>query len=102
MHYEYGKEEEGEADDFFDYIIGYHDVKKFLRMSINTEDPVHILLIEPSASAKTMFIKAKRTSLNISSNYCSAKFLRYVTCFSRLSCGKQIEYFLLMMSLIIA
>ena len=58
MDYEYGREEEGEADDFFDYIIGYHDVKKFLRMSINTEEPVHILLIGPPASAKTMFIKS--------------------------------------------
>ena len=45
MNYE--KEEEGNTDDFFDYIIGYHDVKKFLRMSINAEEPVHILLIGP-------------------------------------------------------
>ena len=58
MDYECGKGEEGEEDDFFDYIIGYHDVKKFLRMSINTEEPVHILLIGPPASAKTMFIKS--------------------------------------------
>jgi MoxR-like ATPase len=58
MDYEYGKGEEGEADDFFDYIIGYNDVKKFLRMSINTEEPVHILLIGPPTSAKTMFIKS--------------------------------------------
>ena len=42
--------QEGESDDFFDYIIGYNDVKKFLRMSINTEEPVHILLIGPPAS----------------------------------------------------
>ena len=27
-------------------------------MSINTEEPVHILLIGPPASAKTMFIKS--------------------------------------------
>jgi holliday junction DNA helicase RuvB len=63
MDCEYGKEEEGEADDFFDYIIEYHDVKKFLGMSINTEDPVHILLIGPSASAKTMFIKSMMMKL---------------------------------------
>src|ERR671939_386000 len=56
---DYGKEgEEVQTDDFFDYIIGYNDVKKFLRMSINTEEPVHILLIGPPASAKTMFIKS--------------------------------------------
>jgi holliday junction DNA helicase RuvB len=59
--YEIGiQEEEVESEDnnFFDYIIGYNDVKKFLRMSINTEEPVHILLIGPPASAKTMFIKS--------------------------------------------
>jgi predicted ATPase with chaperone activity len=51
--------EKGESEDnFFDYIIGYNDVKKFLRMSIFTEEPVHILLIGPPASGKTMFIKS--------------------------------------------
>ena len=30
MDYECGKGEEGEEDDFFDYIMGYHDVKSFL------------------------------------------------------------------------
>ena len=44
--YEIDIQEEVESEDnFFDYIIGYNDVKKFLRMSINTEEPVHILLI---------------------------------------------------------
>jgi len=28
--------EKGESDNFFDYIIGYNDVKKFLKMSINS------------------------------------------------------------------
>ena len=57
--YEIDIQEEVESEDnFFDYIIGYNDVKKFLRMSINTEEPVHILLIGPPASAKTMFIKS--------------------------------------------
>jgi Holliday junction DNA helicase RuvB len=62
MNYE--KEEEADKDDFFDYIIGYHDVKKFLRMSINAEEPVHILLIGPPASAKTMFIKSMMMKLD--------------------------------------
>jgi DNA replicative helicase MCM subunit Mcm2 (Cdc46/Mcm family) len=61
MNYEKG---EVHADDFFDYIIGYNDVKKFLKMSINTEKPVHILLIGPPASAKTMFIKSMMMKLN--------------------------------------
>ena len=62
MNYE--KEEEADKDDFFDYIIGYHDVKKFLRMSIDAEEPVHILLIGPPASAKTMFIKSMMMKLD--------------------------------------
>ena len=63
--YEVGIEEEGEKEDnFFEYIIGYQDVKRFLRMSINTEEPVHILLIGPPASAKTMFIKSMMMKLN--------------------------------------
>jgi holliday junction DNA helicase RuvB len=56
--------EKGESDNFFDYIIGYNDVKKFLKMSINTEEPVHILLIGPPASAKTMFIKSMMMKLD--------------------------------------
>ena len=50
---DYEKEEVADSDNFFDYIIGYNDVKKFLRMSINTAEPVHILLIGPPASAET-------------------------------------------------
>ena len=62
---DYEKEQEGETkDDFFEYIIGYNDIKKFLRMSINTEEPIHILLIGPPASAKTMFIKSMMMRLN--------------------------------------
>jgi Holliday junction DNA helicase RuvB len=64
---DYEKEgEEVQTDNFFEYIIGYNDVKKFLRMSINTEEPVHILLIGPPASAKTMFIRSMMTKLNSS------------------------------------
>jgi Ni2+-binding GTPase involved in maturation of urease and hydrogenase len=33
-------------------------------MSINTEEPVHILLIGPPASAKTMFIKSMMMKLD--------------------------------------
>ena len=62
MNYE---KEEGETkDDFFEYIIGYNDIKKFLRMSISTEEPIHLLLIGPPASAKTMFIKSMMMKLD--------------------------------------
>jgi hypothetical protein len=56
--------EQEKKDDFFEYIIGYNDIKKFLRMSINTQEPIHILLIGPPASAKTMFIKSMMMKLN--------------------------------------
>jgi Holliday junction DNA helicase RuvB len=64
MDYDYNEREQEQKDDFFEYIIRYNDIKKFLRMSINTEEPIHILLIGPPASAKTMFIKSMMMKLN--------------------------------------
>ena len=61
-NYEYAKGKD--EDNFFDYIIGYNDIKKFLRMSINAEEPIHILLIGPPASAKTMFIRSMMMKLD--------------------------------------
>ena len=80
IDYEIGVQEE---DNFFDYIIGYNDIKKFLRMSINTEEPVHILLVGPPASAKTMFIKSMMMKLNSSyfsdgGNSTKAGMLQYI------------------------
>jgi holliday junction DNA helicase RuvB len=80
---DYEKEELAESDNFFDYIIGYNDVKKFLRMSINADEPVHILLIGPPASAKTMFIKSMMMKLNNSyftdgGNSTKAGMLEYI------------------------
>src|ERR687888_1369857 len=79
----YQKQEEVHKDDFFEYIIGYNDIKKFLRMSINTEEPIHILLIGPPASAKTMFIKSMMMKLNNSyftdgGNSTKAGMLEYI------------------------
>ena len=53
-----GSEQEQAADNFFEYVIGYYDVKRLLKMSIKADEPVHILLVGPPASAKTMFIKS--------------------------------------------
>ena len=81
---DYEKEgEEVQADNFFEYIIGYNDVKKFLRMSINTEEPVHILLIGPPASAKSMFIRSIMMKLSNSyftdgGNSTKAGMLEYI------------------------
>ncbi len=40
----------------FGSIIGYNDVKKLFQMSLSSDKPVHILLVGPPASAKTLFM----------------------------------------------
>jgi Holliday junction resolvasome RuvABC ATP-dependent DNA helicase subunit len=40
----------------FDSIVGYSDVKKLFQMSLSSGKPVHILLVGPPASAKTLFM----------------------------------------------
>ena len=47
-----GYEQEEVTDNFFEYVIGYYDVKRLLKMSINADEPVHILLVGPPASSK--------------------------------------------------
>ena len=43
--------------EIFDDIVGYEDIKKLFLMSINSEEPIHIALAGPPASAKTIFMK---------------------------------------------
>ena len=40
----------------FSSIIGYDDVKKLFNLSLESDNPVHILLVGPPASAKTLFM----------------------------------------------
>ena len=40
----------------FESIIGYEDIKKIFKMSLISDKPVHILLVGPPASAKTLFM----------------------------------------------
>lgn len=40
----------------FDSIVGYNDVKKLFELSLSSEKPVHLLLVGPPASAKTLFM----------------------------------------------
>ena len=42
--------------DLFDNIIGYEDIKKLFSMSFESQRPIHILLVGPPASAKTLFM----------------------------------------------
>lgn len=40
----------------FENIVGYTDVKRLFHLSISSEKPVHMLLVGPPASAKTLFM----------------------------------------------
>jgi replication-associated recombination protein RarA len=46
------------TDSFFQDIVGYEGVKKLFMMSLDSKEPVSILLSGPPASAKTMFLEA--------------------------------------------
>lgn len=49
--------EEGEIpNDLFDFILGQDEIKSLLWRSINSENPVHVLLVGPPASSKSMFL----------------------------------------------
>src|SRR4030095_6154776 len=40
----------------FDNIIGYEDIKKLFFLSFESQKPIHVLLVGPPASAKTLFM----------------------------------------------
>ncbi|MGI0046585.1 MAG: hypothetical protein ACREBB_05285 [Nitrosotalea sp.] len=42
-------------DDLFADVVGYHEVKELLNRVISSQSPVHVLLVGPPASAKTLF-----------------------------------------------
>ncbi len=44
------------SEQLFDSIIGYSDVKRLFNLSFSSEKPVHMLLVGPPASAKTLFM----------------------------------------------
>jgi DNA replicative helicase MCM subunit Mcm2 (Cdc46/Mcm family) len=41
----------------FDSILGYDGIKRTFFRSLNSEEPVHILLVGPPGQAKTLFLK---------------------------------------------
>jgi Holliday junction DNA helicase RuvB len=51
-----GAEEGDIPNDLFDFILGQDDIKGLLWKSINSESPVHVLLVGPPASSKSMFL----------------------------------------------
>lgn len=44
-------------DDLFDPIVGHDDIKDLFMASIESEEPVHILLLGPPACGKTVFLE---------------------------------------------
>jgi holliday junction DNA helicase RuvB len=56
-------------DSLFEDIIGYDDIKKLFGMALGSEEPVHILLSGPPASAKTMFLQSMMTKLSTNSYF---------------------------------
>jgi len=47
-----------QRDELFEEIISYDHIKRLFRMVMQSESAVHILLVGPPASAKTMFLTA--------------------------------------------
>lgn len=42
--------------DLFDVIEGYDDLKYYIKLSLTADEPVHILLVGPPGTAKTLFL----------------------------------------------
>ena len=53
---EEGQEETEIPPDLFDFILGHEELKDLIWKSLNAERPVHILMVGPPASAKSMFL----------------------------------------------
>ena len=70
------------SDQLFNDIVGYNDVKKLFRMSLSSERPVHILLVGPPASAKTLFmldcIKMERSFFTLGSHSTKSGMIDYL------------------------
>ena len=70
------------SGELFSSIIGYNDVKKIFSLSITCEKPVHILLVGPPASAKTLFMlecmKLERSYFTLGSHSTRAGMLEYL------------------------
>lgn len=49
-------EKRDNGEPLFESVVGYSDVKKLFQMSLSSDRPVHILLVGPPASAKTLFM----------------------------------------------
>ncbi len=71
-----------DAESLFDSIVGYDDVKKLFGMSLSSDKPVHILLVGPPASAKTLFMlecmKLERSFFTLGSHSTKSGMIDYL------------------------
>lgn len=72
----------GKSEQLFDSIIGYNDVKKLFNLSLASDKPVHILLVGPPASAKTLFMlecmKLERSYFTLGSHSTKSGMIDYL------------------------
>ncbi len=70
------------GEPLFDSIVGYADVKKLFQMSLSSDKPVHILLVGPPASAKTLFMlecmKLERSYFTLGSHSTKSGMIDYL------------------------
>lgn len=76
------KEHNNENLSLFENIIGYDDIKKIFKMSLISDKAVHILLVGPPASAKTLFmlefLKLERSYFTLGSHSTKAGMIDYL------------------------
>src|SRR6185436_8646397 len=76
------KEQPDKSEIIFDSIVGYSDVKKLFQMSLSSDKPVHILLVGPPASAKTLFMlecmKIERSYFTLGSHSTKSGMIDYL------------------------
>lgn len=70
------------SDGLFENIVGYEDVKQIFNYALNSSLPVHILLVGPPGSAKTLFLmecmKLSRSYFTLGSHSTKAGMLDYL------------------------
>src|SRR5918911_285281 len=70
------------SEQLFDNIVGYSDIKKLFNMSFSSDKPVHILLVGPPASAKTLFMlecmKLERSYFTLGSHSTKSGMIDYL------------------------
>ena len=72
----------GNPEPLFESIVGYSDIKRLFQMSLSSDKPVHILLVGPPASAKTLFMlecmKLERSHFTLGSHSTKSGMIDYL------------------------